>query len=113
MVDRFEEARGRIEQLYVDLGRLVDRDPDQEIWEDVIPVLDAVVELVRVALPDDPVLREVRSFYTARATSDSELRAAEALLIVGAVRAAVPSPPPVRPYFGRIPDDENPMKMRF
>lgn len=112
--DLFKDARIRIGQLYVDLQRLVDGDPDQELWEEVIPVLDAVVELVRTALPEDPVLREVQSFYTARATSEQELRAAEALIIVGSVRAAVPPPPPVRPAWGpRIPDDENPMKMQW
>ncbi|MCA1674307.1 MAG: hypothetical protein LC799_19670 [Actinobacteria bacterium] len=94
--DRFLDARTRIGQLHTDLQSLVDRDPDQEVWEDVIPVLDAVIAVVRAALPDDPVLREVHSFYTTRATSERELRAAEALLIVGQVRAAVPPPPPPR-----------------
>lgn len=114
MADRFQDARVRIEQLYVDLQRLVDRDPEQEVWEDVIPVLDAVVQVVRDVLPEDPVLREVRSFYMSRASVDRELRAAEALLVAGSVRAAVPPPPPVRPAMGlRPPDDENPMTMKW
>ena len=94
MVDAFVDARRRIEQLYVDLRQLVERDPEQEVWEDVIPALDAVVQVARDALPEDAVLRSVQSFYTVRATSEKELRAAEALLVVGSVRGAIPPPPP-------------------
>lgn len=92
MADPHADARRRVEQLYVDLQRLVDRDPEQEVLEDVLRVLDAVLQLVRDGLPDDPVVREVQSFYTARASADRELRAAEVLVIIGQVRAAIPPP---------------------
>lgn len=115
MADPHEDARRRIEQLYVDLQRLHERDPEQQVLEDVLPVLDAVLGVARASLPDDPVLREVRSFYTARAASDDDIRAAEALLIVGSVRSAIPPVPPVGPATARVqvPDQENPMKMRW
>lgn len=111
---RLDDARRRIARLRLDLERLVDRDPDQEVWERAIPVLDAVLAVVRQALPGDPVIAAVEDFMSAAAVVDGrELRAAEALLIVGQIDAAIPPVSPAMPSWSRIPDDENPMKMRF
>lgn len=90
------DARRRISQLYGDLQRLVDRDPDQEVWDDVFPVMDAVLAIVRAALPNDPVIASVRDFVSADSiAADRERRAAEVLVVVGQVMAAIPDPVPV------------------
>lgn len=90
------DARRRISQLYVDLQKLVDRDPEQEVWDDVFPVMDAVLGIVRAALPNDPVIASVRDFVSADSiAAERERRAAEVLVVVGQVMAAIPDPPPV------------------
>lgn len=95
MTANLNDARRRISRLRSDLQVLVDRDPDQEVWGLAIPVLDAVLKVVREALPDDPVLCQVRDFLSPEAVANGEeLRAADALLIVGQVQAAIPPEDP-------------------
>ncbi len=98
MTADLDGPRRRISQLHSDLKALVDRDPDQEVWEMAIPTLDAVLAVVRRALPDDPVLSAVQDFLSPEAIAQGErLRATDALVIVGQVKAAIPpetlSPP--------------------
>lgn len=113
MADRYEDARRRVEQLYSDVQRLVDRDPKQEVLSDVLSLLDAVIDVARRALPGDAVLQQVQSLYTRRTTSDGDLRAADVLLMVGSVRGAIPPAPPVLPVSGTVPPEENWLKRPF
>jgi hypothetical protein len=91
-VATIDDAQRRVRQLHADLQRLVDRDPDQEVWDDIFPVLDAVVAVARDALPNDPVLWSIRDFVSADAISDDrQRRAAEILIVVGQILAAMPN----------------------
>jgi hypothetical protein len=75
---------------------LTRRDPEQEVQGIALPVLDAVIESVRTALPDDPVVQAVRGIVTPEQIALGEpVRAADALLVAKQLDAAVGPFPPV------------------
>lgn len=91
-----DDARRRVSQLHADLEKLVARDPDQEVWDAVFPVLDAVLQVVRQAVPNDPVIASIRDFVSPDSIAeDRQHRAVEVLLVVGQVKAAIPDTVPV------------------
>jgi hypothetical protein len=60
-----------------------------------LPVLDAVIESVRDALPDDPVVEAVRGVISPEQIMLGEpIRAADALLVARQLDAAVGEWPP-------------------
>lgn len=107
--DLFKDAGIRIGQLYVDrwLTAIPTRNSGKTCLSSTPSSSSCERRCPKIRFYGSPEL------YTARATSEQELRAAEALIIVGSVRAAVP----YRRLYGRrggprIPDHEDPMKMQ-
>jgi hypothetical protein len=91
------QAKDQIEALVETLQALTKRDPEQEVQGIALPVLDAVIESVRAALPDDPVVKAVRGIVSPEQIALGEpIRAAEALLVAKQLDAAVgPYPPAI------------------
>jgi len=81
----------QLRQLRVDLVQLVDRDPDQEVTGQAIPLIDAVITEAREALPGDSSLRTqiVDIISTTTIEVGEPLRAADALIIVGQLLAVL------------------------
>lgn len=88
------EAKRKIEALVSSLSKLIERDPEQEVQGFAPPVLDAVIESVRVALPNDPVVEAVRAIISPEQIALGEsVRAADALLVAVQLDAAIGNRP--------------------
>jgi len=84
------EAKHKIVALVETLEALTKRDPEQEVQGIALPVLDAVIESVRAARPNDPVVEAVRGIISAEHIASGEpVRAADALLVAKQLDAAV------------------------
>jgi hypothetical protein len=96
-----QAEKDMITTLVQTLERLVDRDPDQEVQEFALPVMDAVIEAVRRVLPDHPVVKAARSVISPeQIQSGQPVRAADALVVATQLDTALGSPPlsiPVSP----------------
>jgi hypothetical protein len=69
---------------------LVERDPEQEVQGIALPVLDAVIEAVRLARPDDPAVKAARSVISPEQMESGEpVRAADALLVARQLDTAI------------------------
>ncbi|MDJ1131508.1 hypothetical protein [Streptomyces iconiensis] len=89
-------AKQKTEALVETLERLTERDPEQEVQGIALPVLDAVIESVRVALSDDEVVDAVRGIISADQIALAEpIRAADALLVAKQLDAAIGPRPPL------------------
>ncbi|RDI21707.1 hypothetical protein [Lentzea flaviverrucosa] len=85
----YEEKR-KISALVRSLSALVEKDPEQEVTGFALPVFDAVVEAVRAALPNDPVVEAVRGVISPEQIELGEpIRAADALLVAEQLDAAI------------------------
>jgi hypothetical protein len=93
--ERYPHAeKAKISALVRTLERLVDRDPDQEVQGIALPVLDAVIEAVRLVRPDDPVVKAARSVISPEQIESGEpVRAADALLVAKQLDTAIGGPP--------------------
>ncbi len=90
------EAKRQIVPLVETLETLTKRDPDQEVQGIALPVLDAVIESVRSALPDNPVVEAVRGIVSPEQIASGEpIRASDALLVAKQLDAAIGDLPPV------------------
>jgi hypothetical protein len=98
------KAKRRLDALIKSLRVLVARDPEQEVLGIALPVLDAVLEDVRAAIPDDPVVQATARIISPDFIAAGEpVRAADALLVAEQLAAAI-GPLPVAPVaVGRIP----------
>jgi hypothetical protein len=84
------EAKHKIAALVETLEALTKRDPEQEVQGIALPVLDAVIESVRAARPNDPVVEAVRGIISPEhIASGDPVRAADALLVAKQLDAAV------------------------
>jgi hypothetical protein len=84
------DAKRKIVALVETLETLTKRDPEQEVQGIALPVLDAVIESVRAARPDDPVVEAVRGIISAEHIASGEaVRAADALLVAKQLDAAI------------------------
>ena len=84
------DAKNNIVGLVQTLETLIKRDPEQEVQGIALPVLDAVIESVRAARRDDPVVEAVRSIISAEhMTSGDPVRAAHALLVAKQLDTAI------------------------
>jgi hypothetical protein len=83
----------QLRQLHADLKTLVDRDPEQEVTGTAIYLIDDVISEARSWLPEESTLRsQVREIISVDSIlSDEPLRAADALLVVGQLLAAIES----------------------
>lgn len=89
------DAKRKITALIGSLKTLVARDPEQEVTGFALPVFDAVVETVRAALPNDPVVEAVRGVISPEQIELGEpIRAADALLVAEQLDAAI-GPEPI------------------
>lgn len=105
-------ARRQLGSLKKTLQHLVDRDPDQEVRGIAVPVLDTVISEVRGLLPEDAVVQSVRDMISPEAIGEGEpIGAADALVVVAALEAALPVPDPLQVV--RDPDAMNWRTMRF
>lgn len=90
------DAKQKIEALVVTLESLIKRDPEQEVQGIALPVLDAVIEFVRAALPNDQVVEAIRGVISAdQIASGDPVRAVDALVVAGQLDAAIGSRPPL------------------
>jgi hypothetical protein len=82
-----------ITTLVATLERLVDRDPDQEVQDFALPVMDAVIEAVRKVRPDHPAVKAARSVISPeQIQSGQPVRAADALVVAKQLDTAIGSP---------------------
>ena len=90
------EAKRQTVALVSTLEVLTKRDPEQEVQGIALPVLDAVIEMVREALPDNPIMAAARSIISAEQIASGEpVRAADALLVAKQLDAAIGHYPPL------------------
>lgn len=94
--DTYPYAEKRqIVSLVQTLEQLVKRDPEQEVRDIALPVLDAVIEAVRDVLPGNRIVEAVRGIVSPEQIALGEpVRAADALLVARQMDAAIGSEPP-------------------
>lgn len=81
-----DEALAQVEVLRSTLSDMVKRDPEQEIRDIAIPVLDAVLQAVKPLLADHPVVTTISDLMSAeRVANEDPLRAADMLHVVNAL----------------------------
>jgi hypothetical protein len=68
---------------------MVKRDPEQEIRGVAVPVLEATIEVLKDALPDDPVVAAVVGAYAHEIETGEPVRAVDALLVARQIDAAI------------------------
>ena len=85
----------QLRQLRADLTELIERDPEQEVTGQALPVIDAVISEGRNALPPESTLAtQIVDVISAETIEAGEpLRAADALLVVGQLIAALADQP--------------------
>jgi hypothetical protein len=90
-----EGAQCRAEQLYTDLSRIAERDPEQEVRGIALPVLDACITALREVIADDPVISRMPDPYSTESIAAGEpVRAVDALVVLGQIIAVIgPAPP--------------------
>jgi len=87
------DAQKRAERLYIDLKRIVDRDPEQEVQGIALPVLDACLSAIRATAEKDPVLSVARDVISADTVADGEpVRAVDVLVVLGQISAVIGKP---------------------
>jgi hypothetical protein len=93
-------AKGQILALIGTLETLTNRDPEQEVQGIAMPVLDAVIESVRAAVPDDRVVTAARDVLSPEQIALGQpIRAADALLVARQLDASIgPYPLPTDRY---------------
>jgi hypothetical protein len=90
------EAKRQIAALVEALTITTTRDPEQEVQGIALPVLDAVIEVVRRVRPDDPVVQAVRSVISVEQIELGEpVRAADALVVAKQLDAVIGPYPPL------------------
>ena len=95
MTISLESAQWRAEQLYKDLSRIADRDPEQEVRGIALPVLDACIAALREVAPNDPVVKALPDVYSAESVAAGEpVRAVDALVVLGQIIAVIGEVPP-------------------
>jgi hypothetical protein len=83
------EAKRRVVALIETLEPMVKRDPEQEIRGVAVPVLEATIEVLKSALPDDPVVTAVIGAYAHEIETGEPVRAVDALLVARQIDAAI------------------------
>jgi hypothetical protein len=83
------EAKRRVVALIETLEPTVKRDPEQEIRGVAVPVLEATIEVLKSALPDDPVVTAVIGAYAHEIETGEPVRAVDALLVARQIDAAI------------------------
>jgi hypothetical protein len=90
-----EDAQRRAAQLYTDLTRIAQRDPEQEVRGIALPVLDACITALRDVARDDPVISRMPDPYSVESIAAGEpVRAVDALVVLGQIIAVIGRVPP-------------------
>jgi hypothetical protein len=90
------DAKRRVEALIESLEVLTKRDPEQEVQGIALPVLDAALEAIKQAKPDDPVVRSLVELMSADFIGAGEpIRAADMLVVAKQLDAAIGKRPPL------------------
>lgn len=89
------DAHRRVKSLRRSMRDLVQRDPEQEVQGIAIPVLSASLEAIKEARPEDPVVQSLVELFSADYIGSGEsVRAADVLVVVDQLDAALGEPPP-------------------
>lgn len=83
------EAKRRVLALIETLEPMVKRDPEQEIRGIAVPVFEASIDVLREALPEDPVVKAVVGAYAHEIETGEPVRAVDALLVARQIDAAI------------------------
>ncbi len=83
------EAKRRVEALIETLEPLVAKDSEQEIRGIAVPVFEATLDVLKEALPDDPVVQKVIGAYELEFETGEPVRAVDALLVARQVDAGI------------------------
>jgi hypothetical protein len=83
------EAKRRVVALIETLEPMVKRDPEQEIRGVAVPVFEATLDVLKSALPDDPVGTAVVGAYAPELETGEPVRAVDALLVARQIDAAI------------------------
>jgi hypothetical protein len=92
-----DDAQRRAEQLYNDVSRVADKDPEQEVRGIAVPVLDACLAALRAVpeVADDPVITRMPDVYSVDSVEQGEpVRAVDALVVLGQIIAVIGEAPP-------------------
>lgn len=81
------EARRLVAQLHNDLGKIVDRDPEQEVRGMAIPVLDEALKAVKGVLAGDPIVARMSDVISVETIDEGDpLRAVDVLMVVSTLK---------------------------
>jgi hypothetical protein len=90
------EANRRLRGLRDSLQVLISRDPEQEVQGIAVPVVAAALNDIKTAKPHDPVVQSVVDLFSAEQIGTGDpIRAADLLVVVDQLAAAIGRPPPV------------------
>lgn len=83
------DAKRRVIALIETLEPIVKLDSEQEIKGVAVPVFEAVLDMLKKALPDDPVAVAVIGAYAYEIQSEKPVRAVDALFVARQIDAAI------------------------
>lgn len=91
--DDMNEARNLINDLYLTLKELLEKDPDQEIWTYAYGPIDAALRLGASYFEGHPVVKEIRDLFSPEAAAEGAgpARAADVLPVVSTLRSLLNS----------------------
>ena len=96
MSDYPYRAKRRVDALIDSLETLVRRDPEQEVQGLAVPVLEASLDDIKAAKPDDPVVMSLVDLMSADFIGAGEpIRAADMLVVAKQLDAAIGNRPPL------------------
>ena len=89
-----EDVRRSLKALRSDLRALSDKDPEQEVQSVALSVVEQVIQQAKAYLGDDnAIASSVIDIISADAIEESQpIRAADLLVVVGQLLAALPPP---------------------
>ncbi len=95
MADEYpHEVKARITAFIESLETIIKRDPEREVQGMALPVLDALIESVRLVRPNDPVVAAARSAISpAQLATGVPVRPGDALVVAKQLDAAIGPPP--------------------
>ncbi len=87
------EAYHQVSTLRQQLGKIAERDPDQEVTGIAVQTLDKVLEEARRLLPSHAVVQTMRDLISpGQIAEGKEIRAVDLLLVVNALFVALSGP---------------------
>lgn len=88
------KAKQRIEALIASMELVIKRDPEQEVQGIALPVLDAALQDVKQAIPEDPVVNSLVELMSADFIGSGDtIRAADMLVVAKQLDAAIGNRP--------------------